>query len=195
MKINTTLTQYKGFFFDLDGTLVDSHLDFDAMRRDLDFPEGALILEHLETLPASQQEEAKKIIHEHELKGAHSSIIIPGAKDLIDYIHKQNCYSAIQTRNSLECTQIMLKKHNLKIDTIITRENFKPKPHPEGLLYLQKKFNLQKSECVYFGDYLFDEQTARNANMDFILIKTNQNFTSSDYAKAISENYLSFFTN
>ena len=35
----------KGVVFDLDGTLVDSRLDFDAIRAELDFPQGRPILE------------------------------------------------------------------------------------------------------------------------------------------------------
>ena len=38
------------FIFDMDGTLVDSALDFDAMRQELGFPKDAPILEHIETL-------------------------------------------------------------------------------------------------------------------------------------------------
>ena len=36
---------FRGVIFDLDGTLIDSQLDFDAMRRDMQFPAGEPILE------------------------------------------------------------------------------------------------------------------------------------------------------
>lgn len=38
------LKNLKAIFFDLDGTLVDSNLDFELIRRDLGFPVGRLFL-------------------------------------------------------------------------------------------------------------------------------------------------------
>lgn len=42
---------YKGLIFDLDGTLIDSPLCFNAIRKALDIPDGNYILEYLEKLP------------------------------------------------------------------------------------------------------------------------------------------------
>ena len=41
----------RGIIFDLDGTLVDSRLDFDAMRREMGLPVGVPILEGLANVP------------------------------------------------------------------------------------------------------------------------------------------------
>lgn len=41
----------RGVIFDLDGTLVDSGLDFDSMRREMGLDPGTPILESLATLP------------------------------------------------------------------------------------------------------------------------------------------------
>jgi len=40
----------RGIIFDLDGTLADSQLDFDAMRREMELPLGLPILEALTRL-------------------------------------------------------------------------------------------------------------------------------------------------
>ena len=40
----------RGFIFDLDGTLVDSRLDFEAIRRDMGLPSRTPILEALERI-------------------------------------------------------------------------------------------------------------------------------------------------
>ena len=44
----------RGLIFDLDNTLVDSRLNFDAMRREMDLPAGLPILEAIERLPSAQ---------------------------------------------------------------------------------------------------------------------------------------------
>ena len=50
--------RFQALLFDLDGTLVDTRLDFAALRRELGFPEGVGLLEHLETLPAADARRA-----------------------------------------------------------------------------------------------------------------------------------------
>ncbi len=41
----------RGVIFDLDGTLVDSGLDFDLMRREMGLPPGKPLLESFDLLP------------------------------------------------------------------------------------------------------------------------------------------------
>ena len=41
---------FKAFIFDMDGTLVDSFLDFDSMREELNFPKGVPLLEYIESM-------------------------------------------------------------------------------------------------------------------------------------------------
>ena len=45
------MAQVRGIIFDLDGTLVDSRLDFDAMRHEMGLPTGIPILEGLAAIP------------------------------------------------------------------------------------------------------------------------------------------------
>ena len=66
--------------FDLDGTLVDSQLDFTELRRRLGWPEHTLILEHLATLScAVERQQAAQIIVDFELEGARKALSEPGA--------------------------------------------------------------------------------------------------------------------
>ena len=45
------MPQIRGIIFDMDGTLVDSRLDYDAIRREMGLPAGMPILEGLEQVP------------------------------------------------------------------------------------------------------------------------------------------------
>jgi len=48
--------------FDLDGTLLDSPLDFDAIRCEIGLPDGQPILEALEGLPPPERARAEAVI-------------------------------------------------------------------------------------------------------------------------------------
>src|SRR5258706_15978924 len=48
-----TMHNIRGLIFDLDGTLVDSRLDFDLMRQEMELPAGP-ILEGFAALPPAQ---------------------------------------------------------------------------------------------------------------------------------------------
>src|SRR5687767_2360448 len=73
-----------GVIFDLDGTLADSRLDFDAMRREMELPEKLPILEALVRLPPQQAERCQQILHRHELAGAQRATVLPGAIELLE---------------------------------------------------------------------------------------------------------------
>ncbi|HIA63686.1 MAG TPA: HAD family hydrolase, partial [Planctomycetaceae bacterium] len=45
------MAELAGIIFDIDGTLIDSGLDFDLIRAEMNLPAGAAILESLEQLP------------------------------------------------------------------------------------------------------------------------------------------------
>ena len=60
----------RGVIYDLDGTLMDSRLDFDAMRDEMGLPPGQPILETLETLESDLRQRCDEILKRHESKGA-----------------------------------------------------------------------------------------------------------------------------
>lgn len=167
------------FIFDMDGTLVDSALDFDAMRADLSFPPGASILEHIDTLEPHQQDEAFQIVDRHETEGAMRATAMPGVSELLELIKQLSKKSAILTRNSKKVTDLTLEKFEWSFDLIITRDCIsKQKPHPEGLLKICHELTTDVRRACYIGDYKFDLEAALNAGMPGILYdqKGNSNF-------------------
>ena len=63
------MNNIRGLIFDLDGTLVDSRLDFDLMREEMELPPGR-ILESIAALPAERYSQCMAILHRHEVAGA-----------------------------------------------------------------------------------------------------------------------------
>ena len=185
--------KFKAVYFDLDGTLIDSKLNFDAMREDLNFPEEAPILEEIEKLSSPEQKaRCLKIVHEHEKKGAENSLLIPGVRDLINWLNLNNIASGILTRNSKFCAEYMLKKHHLHFEHVITRDDCHPKPDPAGLLKLATIHQLSPDVCLYVGDYKFDLETAKNAGMSSALFAPNPLEEFEPLADFVFSNYQDF---
>ena len=58
--------------FDMDGTLTEPVHDFELIRRELQIPSGADILEHLASLPAQQAADSHAWLIQHERELARS---------------------------------------------------------------------------------------------------------------------------
>ncbi len=173
---------FAGVIFDLDGTLVDSQLDFPAMRRETGCPEGTGLLEFLESLPdAPSRQRIQAVIHRHEMAGARIASWMPGALELLQALAGAGLPTGIVTRNSRPATQLTLELLGAPPLDLITREDAAPKPSPEGLLQLARRWELAPEQLVYIGDFRFDLEAAANAGMRSALYLQARN---RDYAAA-----------
>jgi HAD superfamily hydrolase (TIGR01509 family) len=148
--------KFKGFIFDLDGTLVDSALDFSALRAKLGLPEGAAILESIQHWEREKQIWANEIVLAFEKEGAEASKLMPGASEFIHFLEQKKIPKAVFTRNAKEIALATLERHNLPFSLLIAREDAPPKPLPDGLHLIQKKFGLHKKEILFVGDFAYD---------------------------------------
>lgn len=170
----------RGVIFDLDGTLVDSGLDFDAIRRDLGLSPGELILETVSMMPpGTEKDDCLLVLRNHELRGAHRATLMPGADELLAKLNDDGIPMAVLTRNSRESTDLTLSRLGLKFSMVVTRDEVPPKPDPAGLLMICEHWKIAPSESIYIGDYLFDIQAGQNAGMPTMLYTPG---TPPDYA-------------
>jgi len=158
--------QLRGMIFDLDGTLVDSQLDFPAIRRDLGLPAGHAILEALTEVPEGPAKDVmRRKLREHELRGAACATLFPGVAAMLAYLDERGVPSAVLTRNSRESTNIVLERLELRFSHVLAREDAPPKPDPGGLLHIAREWDLPPACIGFCGDYLFDLQAGRAAGM------------------------------
>lgn len=164
------MKQLRGVIFDLDGTLVSSSLDFAAIKREIGCPPGADVLTFLESLPAEQRHDAMAITHRHELQDAQHCEWIPGARAFVDSCLEHGMPMAIVTRNSCQSSQLKIERNAIPIERVVTRENSRPKPDPSALLEIARDFALPTQAILMVGDYRYDLEAGRNANMKSCLI-------------------------
>ncbi|MBB1439512.1 HAD family hydrolase [Shewanella sp. SG41-4] len=156
----------KGIIFDLDGTLVESSLDFSLIRQQIGCPEDIDLLIYVEKLSCKvAQSKANQIILEHEYQDAMNAKPIKGMTEIIEAISHANIPTAIVTRNSLAASKMKVKQNNIAIDHVLTREDYPAKPAPDALLAIAAQWQIHPQHIIYVGDYLYDIQAANNAGM------------------------------
>jgi HAD superfamily hydrolase (TIGR01509 family) len=153
----------RGLIFDLDGTLVDSGLDFDRMRREMQLPERQPILEALEHLPEPRRSECWAILDWHEREGAERATLMPGVTELMDALEHRDIRRAVFTRNGRVATLRTLNRLKLTFETVVAREDAPAKPNPTGIWTICESWGLRPDEVAMVGDYLFDIEAGHRA--------------------------------
>ena len=153
----------RGIIFDLDGTLVESYLDFDKMRAEMGLPERTPILEALAKLPPEDAAQHWKILDRHEMEGVRRAELMPGVRELLAELARRKVRTAVFTRNSRACTLATLDRFALKFDAVLSRDDAPPKPDPEGILQICSQWDVPPAVVAVIGDYIFDLQAGRAA--------------------------------
>jgi len=156
--------------FDLDGTLLASPLDFDAIRAEIGLPKDHPILEAMEHLTPSERTRAERIVDRHETEAVRASRLLPGALDLLAWLRERGVTVALLTRNSRASVEAAAQKHGLRFDAAITREDHEPKPSPGGVLHLMETFGAGPDETIVVGDYRFDVEAGAAAGARTIAV-------------------------
>ena len=91
-----------------------------------------------------------------------------GVKPLIKKL-KKNYKIALFTSKDNFRTKFLLKKFNLKFDTVIAGNDVKKgKPHPEGLQKIMKKLNFNNNSIFYIGDTIYDYKCSKKVKIKYI---------------------------
>jgi phosphoglycolate phosphatase len=194
------LGRYKGIVFDLDGTLVNSDVDFVKMKRNMiavleeyGTPKGVLtpqmttvvILEYAEKYWEKQgkleservwlRNEMTRLMDKVELEAVESLTMIPGTSDAIRKLRKMGYRLAILTRGHHEYAVRALEKTGMlgDFELILGRgETPQPKPYAEAMLHAAKLMKFKLDEIFLVGDHHIDSTCAVNAKCHFIGVAT-----------------------
>ena len=147
----------------MDGTLVDSGLDFERMRREMGLEGGLPLLEAIEQLPPAAARRCWAILAEHEARGAQQATLIEGVREFLEALANRRLARAVCTRNSRAQTFATLARFALDFDPIVCREDGPVKPHPGAIWKICETWGFRPNECVMIGDYRFDIEAGRRA--------------------------------
>ena len=192
--------RYKGIVFDLDGTLVNSEVDFVRMKRNMiavleehGAPKGVLtpqmttviVLENARKYWAEQgktetekqwlEDEMTRLMDQGELEAIETLTVIKGAKDAVHKLNRMGYRLAILTRSHHEYAAKALEKTGMigDFELILGRgETPQPKPYAEAMIHAAKLMNLRLDELFLVGDHHIDATCALNAKCHFVGVAT-----------------------
>jgi len=163
----TGILTRRHWVFDLDGTLTLPVHDFAAIRNALAVPDGADILGHLGSLPRKEAWRHYERLDAMERELVDRTDAAPGAVELVELLAGRGCRLGIVTRNSREIALLTLAHIGLAAyfheQEIIGRDEAIPKPDPEGIRLLARRWGTAPQQLVMVGDYLYDLQAGQAA--------------------------------
>jgi HAD superfamily hydrolase (TIGR01509 family) len=159
----------KAVIFDMDGTLIDSGLDFDRIRGELGLPKVPL-LEAMQDMPEERRRHCMEVLDRHEEEAARECTLAPGARETMDVLSSRGVPTALMTRNSRRSVDTILAKHKLRFQVVRTREDGEIKPSPVPVLEVCRALGVAPQEAVSVGDFQFDLQAAKAAGALAVLL-------------------------
>ncbi len=156
----------------MDGTLTLPIHDFEAIRRQIGIPSGTPILEAIAQMPQAEATRVAHRLHDLEMELAYRAQPQPEVKNVLDALAHQGREMGILTRNGREITRATLKAIGLEKyfdrESIICRDTCPPKPRPDGVHHLLKRWGAAKEAAVIVGDYLYDVQAGFEAGIQTV---------------------------
>ncbi|KAI9860445.1 MAG: hypothetical protein M1813_006104 [Trichoglossum hirsutum] len=149
------------------------------MRAILQISRTTDILDHIYSLPLSDQAAAMESIREIESAAMIRQTPQKGLVDLIEYLEMRGMRKGICTRNFDTPVNHLLEKF-LKgkvFGPIITREFRPPKPDPAGILHIAKSWNLSDkgNSLIMVGDSVDDMTAGHLAGAATVLLVNDVN--------------------
>lgn len=173
----------RAVLFDLDGTLVETAIDFAAMRQETlaaAIRHGASVdgLEGLDALgiagaaavrvrhPSAFMAEVEQALRAIELAACQGALEIPGAAALLRWLAEAGVAVGIVTRNCRPAAEEALRRAGLRCGLLLTRGDVpRVKPDPLHLLMAAERLGTPPTATIMVGDHLMDVRGGRNAGM------------------------------
>ena len=163
------MTTPRAVIFDLDGTLTEPVLDFDAMRAEIGLS-GGTILEQLEQFDAAERARAEAILIKHERAAIAQARLADGCADLLGHLRGMEIPMAILTRNVREVVDTFARMFAFRFHAVYTREDGPPKPSPHGAWALCRAMGVAPAHTLAVGDYKYDVMAGRDAGCRTVLV-------------------------
>lgn len=192
---------YKAVVFDMDGTLLDTRIDYSRMTelvfsemRSIGVPEYVLddsgstkfnIESGVEYLVAHGRKHelydlegringrAKAL----EMENADEALPINGSLELLDSLRQRGFLTGVLTRGSREYAEYVLKRCGAmgRLDALVCRDDHPEKdakPSPRAMMHVAEALGVGTEDILYVGDHSYDHLCARDSGAGFIAVLT-----------------------
>ena len=168
----------RAVLFDLDGTLVETHIDFPAMTRAMEalaeahavpqnVTEGKDILGLVEVAAADVQSRggdgaalrrtAFAELQAMEIAGCSHPNLLPGTRELMTALIERGVKVGVVTRNCRAVSVGLLARFALPHHLLLTRDDVKlTKPNPEHLWEALRLLGEKPADAAMVGDHFMD---------------------------------------
>ena len=165
---------YDAVVYDLDGTLVDLAVDWDAVARDVEsllesrgiVPESTVLWEMWRESKGTPHETAvHRTMADHEEAGARASTLLPPARSIPADLPVGVC-----SLNAESAVHIALDTHALtdSVDAVVGRGSVPvEKPDPEPLLATLEPLGVTPERAVFVGDSDRDRIASERAGVPY----------------------------
>jgi len=185
---------------DLDGTLVNSTIDFRKMKEkmisylvskgadpsDLSPTEtNVVIISKSERMLREKglsdadmkvvMSRVEEFMNEGEMESLDNTTAIEGAKEACHRLKAMGYTTVILTRGHHRYAEEALRKTRMLeyFDYVLGREETpKPKPYPEALQHVADLLKVELRELVFVGDHPIDHTCAQGASVRFVAVQT-----------------------
>ncbi len=158
----------KAVLFDMDGTLTQPLIDWQEVRRRLEVPEGASIMDHIEAMNGHRRDQAERLLEQIEFEAATAAVPNDGVVDLMDRLHERGLKTGLVTNNHRHAMTHIVEKLGLWFDLLLSREDGIAKPAPDLLILALKRLGLEPGDAVFVGDGRYDRAAAAAAEVSYL---------------------------
>jgi phosphoglycolate phosphatase len=175
--------------FDMDNTLLQSRIDFAAMKREiatylagvgmlgdgypLERHTSATLIEYARAAGVSDDVHRAllRIASDHEVRGMEGAGLEPGVMELLELLYKKYALVVV-TNNALAAAHKALELTGVLgyFDLVVGREQMSAlKPSPSGFQYALQRFrHLSPHDWISVGDSWIDGRAALDAGVPFV---------------------------
>ena len=103
----------------------------------------------------------------------HETILFPGAPELLRGLRERGVRTAIVSTKRGDTIELILENHGLRdaVELVIGSADVKrPKPDPEGLLFVLDRLGVRPGDALFCGDTILDAGAAQNAGTHFAAV-------------------------
>ena len=196
--------RYKAIGFDMDGTLLDTDIDYEKLGNAESYVLSGLGVPPSELCSANDDidmirkgvrylnengyritfDEVCRMVNQRasdvEMESVETAVCFPGARELLEELKSKGYRIGLLTRGQRLYAETAMKKCGIldMMDSVVAFDDHptgEQKPNPVAMEHLADALGVRASEIMYIGDSVWDYYCARDAGAGFIGIAHGEN--------------------